>query len=201
MNFALRVQRQGIDPTAESSLHALRDLMRLPVLAVEHAALWQIDVGHAPDLAAARRALEKAACRAGRYVNINRDAMIWDADDSTRPAPQAGCAVDVWVTQGDGRDARALQWFRQYSGVDCHLVRRGRWFRVHVHVADPEQAQRCVEDLATSRTRHAGLLANPHSDSVAILRVRRNPGQSGQPLPGRPDPPRQDRSGGVGFAL
>lgn len=174
MMFELRVQRQGIDPTAESSLHALRDLMQLPVLAVEHGELLQFDVQGDIDTSLARAAIEKAASRAGRYVNLNRDAVIWEVNDSTRPTPTQGCAVDVWVRQGDGHDARALLWFRQYTGIDCRAVRRGRWYRVHVQTADPQEAQRWVEDLATSRTRKVGLLANPHTENVDILRVQPN---------------------------
>jgi len=174
MTFELRIQRQGIDPTAESSLHALRDIMQLPVIAVEHGELLQIDVAGSVDSAATRQALEKAASRAGRYVNLNRDAMLWDVEDSTRPAPHSGCAVDLWVRQGDGGEARALQWFRQHSGVECQAVRRGRWYRVHVQTADPQEAKRCVAELANSRSRRVGLLANPHTESVDILRVQPN---------------------------
>ena len=174
MKLELRVQRQGMDPTAESSLHALRDIMQLPVLAVEHGELLQFDVAEVADGSEARDALEKAASRVARYVNLNRDVMIWDVTESTRPMPAEGCAVDVWVRQGDGSDARALQWFQKYSDVECQSVRRGRWYRVHVCTEDTQEAKRWVEDLAVSRTRQAGLLANPHTDTIDILRVQPN---------------------------
>lgn len=174
MKYELRVQRQGVDPTAESSRHAMRDIMGAPVLAVEHGELWQFVVEGSASKRQVRDAIENAASRAGRYVNLNRDVMLWEEDESTQSSPDHGCHVDVWVRQAQGDDARALQWFRRHTGLVIEQMRRGRWYRVHVDIKDPLEAQRCVEALATSHSRSSGLLANPHSEKVDILRVGTN---------------------------
>jgi hypothetical protein len=174
MNVDLRVMRQGIDPTAESSLHALRDIMALPVLAVEHGERLHFELQDEQELRTLRDALAAAACQAGRYVNLNRDVLLWEEAESTQTPPREGCHVDVWVVQKDDHDARALQWFRQHTGLPLLRVQRGRWYRIHVATADPDEARRLVEDMAVSRTRRRGLLANPHAESMQILRVASN---------------------------
>jgi hypothetical protein len=174
MNVDLRVMRQGIDPTAESSLHALRDIMGLPVLAVEHGELLRFTLDGDVPQPALRQALAAAACQAGRYVNLNRDVILWDAAESTQTPPGEGSHVDVWVVQKSGADRRALQWFRQHSELPLQSVQRGRWYRIHVTTSDLREARRLVEDLAASRTRRSGLLSNPHAEDICILGVEPN---------------------------
>jgi len=176
MTLDLRIMRQGTDPTAESSLHALRDIMGLPVLAVEHGELLRFAFSADVDVVQARQVLERAACRAGRYVNVNRDAVLWDDAASTQVAPEAGYRVDLWVRQRGGGDARALQWFRQHTELPVSSVERGRWYRIHVTAPDAAEARRRVEELAVSRARRNGLLANPHAEAIVVLRVEPNVG-------------------------
>ena len=174
MKYELRVQRQGMDPTAESSLHALRDIMGAPVIAVEHGELWRFVIEDTASELQVRDAIENAASRAGRYVNLNRDVMLWEARESTQVGPDHGYHVDLWVRQAQGDDARALQWFRRHTGLSIEQVQRGRWYRVHVDAADLLEARSCVEELATSRSRSSGLLANPHIETVEVLIVEAN---------------------------
>lgn len=168
MSLDFLVQRAGGDPTAETSLHALRDLMRLPVRGVEAGTLWRFSVRPAGDSVHAE--LERAACRAGRYVNLNRDVYRWMQPEAK--SVERGCLVDVWVLDGDGRDAVALSYFRAQVGSRVTDVRRGAFYRLHVEESEPSAARRLVEDLAVTRTRTHGLLANPNSQRVEILGLR-----------------------------
>ncbi|UCE02568.1 MAG: hypothetical protein JSW67_15225 [Candidatus Latescibacterota bacterium] len=174
MQLDFLVRRSGLDPTAETCLHALRDLMQLPVHAVEHGTLWRFHVSAGDE--SVRTQLERAACRAGRYVNLNRDTCVW-VEPGAR-AQTSACAVEVWVTQGDGRDPVALSYFRQQIGRGLTEVQSGVFYRLHVDEADPVAARRLVEDVATTRSRTHGLLANPHSQRVEILSVSPAPAEA-----------------------
>jgi hypothetical protein len=126
----------------------------------------------------ARRALERAACRAGRFVNLNRDACAWV--DGPRPypleGPARGYAADVWVREGDGRDAAALEYFRRAGVSSLQGLERGILWRLLLLEPDAVAARRLAEDIAVTRARRHGLLANPHSQTHVLLHVLPGPG-------------------------
>jgi hypothetical protein len=139
---------------------------------VERAELWRFDLAPGADVAAARARFEAAACRAGRYVNLNRDACSWP--DGARPypenAPRRGCAVDVWVRDGDGGDAAAFAYFRAEEPCLVDL-RRGTLWRLWLSEADRTAARERALEVAVARGRRHGLLANPHAQTAEVLHV------------------------------
>jgi len=170
----LLVARRGIDPAAETCAAALRDLMHVAVAGVERGELWRFEIPGADAAAAARRdRLRDAASRAGRYVNSNRDVALWLDGPAPYPdaAPAGGCAVDVWVCDGDGRDPVALAWFRAQGDPELADLRRGILWRLWLPTGDPVAARAQAEVIASSRDRHQGLLANPLAQTAVIWSV------------------------------
>lgn len=170
----LLVERRGLDPAAETCWRALTELLEHPVAGVERAQLWRFHLSHLePDaVAAARRDLEAAAARAGRYVNTNRDRMLWL--DGPRPypaaAPRDGWAVDVWVEDGDGADAEAQAYFRRTT-PRLEDLRRGILWRLWLGVDSRERALALADEITVTRGRRHGLLMNPHAQRATILAV------------------------------
>lgn len=175
MELDFEVTRRGIDPTAETCAHALRDLLGVAVLGVERAELWRFETGSCTPGERERRCeqLAAAASRAGRYVNPNRDRARWlDGPRPYDPAmPGGGCAVDIWVRDGQGTDPAALQYFR--SQVDPHLrqVWRGVLWRLYLEGGDEAAARERALEIAVTRGRREGLLANPHAQTAVVLHV------------------------------
>ena len=177
------VWRRGLDPAAHTCEQALRGLLRLPVAGVERGELWRFDLTDGEDAAATREALERAACRAGRYVNLNRDACAWL--EGARPYPSAapvpGTAADVWVRDGDGRDPAALEFFRARGAPSLREVRRGVLWRLWLPDLDSGSARRRAESIAVTRSRRQGLLMNPHAQTAEVLHVVHSPVQEDIP--------------------
>ena len=170
------VARRGIDPAAETAAMALHDLLATPVCGVERGELWRFSLEPGADVTAARAAIARAAARAGRYVNTNRDAGTWL--DAPRPypagAPPGGSAVDIWVTDGDGTDAVAAAYFARQPGTHLRGVRRGILWRLWLPV--PQAAAADVAwAAAETRSRHQGLLFNPHVQRAEIVGVVADP--------------------------
>lgn len=168
----LLVMRRGTDPGAETCAHALRDLLGAPVNSVERGTLWRFEIATegAAEPAALAPALERAALRAGRYVNGNRDTCTWIAGAPLAPpVPGDGVPVDVWVYDGDGRDPVALAYFRSQAGAAVRDVRRGTRWRLWIRAASPEAAREVASDLAWTRSRAHGLLCNPQAQTAEIL--------------------------------
>jgi hypothetical protein len=148
----------------------------MPVAGVERGELWRFTLPPGTDVAAARDAIARAAARAGRYVNTNRDAGTWL--DSPRPYPQAaprgGSAVDIWVTDGDGRDPVAQTYFARQPGVSIRDVRRGILWRLWLPVPR-DQAHEVAWAAAETRSRREGLLFNPQAQRAEILSIVSDP--------------------------
>jgi hypothetical protein len=166
------VTRRGVDPAAETAAMALHDLLSTPVAGVERGELWRFEIDAAAPVGPTREAIERAACRAGRYVNVNRDRTQWL--DAPRPyppaAPPGGSAVDVWVTDDGGADPVALRYFRAQAGAGVTGVRRGVLWRLWLPAAagDPREL---AWEVAATRARRQGLLFNPHAQRAEILGV------------------------------
>ena len=172
MRLEFLVRRKGIDPTAETCLHALQTLMALDVADVEHGTLWRFDIDGdgAPDTEKA--AIVRAACRAGRYVNTNRDAHAWLDEPAAVAAARPGlCAADLWICEQDGDDAVAQSYFAPQLGGRLLQVRRGTLYRLWMPQRDAAAARQFALDVAVTRTRRQGLLMNPHAQTVEVLRV------------------------------
>jgi hypothetical protein len=173
------VSRRGTDPADETCLVALRDLLGAEIAGVERGELWRFEVaeGDAAALAGWKERLERAACHAGRYVNTNRDRCTWTSDAGEDPiaAPRGGTIVEVWVCDGDGRDAAALAYFRARSGTALAGLRRGTLWRLWFAATDAETARARASELAVTRTRRLGLLSNPQSQRAEIIAVIRDP--------------------------
>ena len=178
MELYFVVTRRGLDAAAETCESALRDLLRVDVERVERGELWRfrIAAGNRSSGAELQERLQAAACRAGRYVNLNRDTCEW----LERPRPYAesaagGCAVDVWVRDGTGQDPAALAWFRTQATPDVEDVWRGILWRLYLPIADPARARERGLEIAVTRARHQGLLANPHAQTVEVVHVVAGP--------------------------
>jgi hypothetical protein len=95
--------------------------------------------------------------------------------DEGRPgsprARRGECAADVWVRDGDGRDAAALAYFRQRVTPRLADLGCGILYRLWLREPDPEAARRLALQLAVTRSRRAGLLANPHYQTVEVLEI------------------------------
>jgi hypothetical protein len=184
MKLDFYVTRRGIDPAAQTCMTALRDLMHLDVAGVERGALWCFDLPDQAPLTTSRERLRQAACRAGRYVNTNRDVAAWLEGPRPYPtaAPATGHAVDIWVRDGDGADAAALGWFRAQALPELRGVRRGILWRLWLPARAPAAARALALDIAATRNRHHGLLANPHSQSATILDVVPGPEAAKEPV-------------------
>lgn len=168
------VLRKGLDPTAETSLHALRDLMGQDVRAVEHGMLWRFDVESDGNDAALKREIARAASRAGRYVNLNRDETCWlDERAGSHSGPAGTWGVDLWICDGDGKDDVARAYFQGQIRRSLRGVRRGPLYRLWLPEPDADAARRTAEKLARTRSRGEGLLMNPHAQSLEVLGVRR----------------------------
>ena len=170
-----------MDPSSETCWRALTELLDHPVAGVERGVLWRFDL---PSLepgavAGVRRDLEAAAARAGRYVNLNRDRVLWL--DGPRPypatAPRHGWVVDVWVEDGDGADAEAQAYFRR-TAPHLEDLRRGILWRLWLAVDSQERALALADEITVTRGRRHGLLMNPHAQGAAILAVVGAPGVS-----------------------
>ena len=173
MRLDFLVSRRGNDPSAETCEQALRHLLHLPVAGVERGELWRFDLADVEDAEACRGALERAACRGGRYVNSNRDVCIWleGARPYPRAAPAAGAAIDIWVRDGDGSDRSALEYFRTEGTPSLSDVRRGVLWRLWLPDRDGASARRRAEAITLTRSRSEGLLMNPHSQTADVLHV------------------------------
>jgi hypothetical protein len=166
------VVRRGTDPAAETAAMALRDLLHLPIAGVERGELWRFELAPDARLAPAREAIERAAARAGRYLNSNRDTGIWLEGPRPYPraAPRGGTAVDLWVRNGDGRDAAALRYFERQPDAAVRGLRRGVLWRLWVQ-APADRAEEIAWNAAETRSRSQGLLFNPHAQTGEILAV------------------------------
>lgn len=172
MRLDFLIQRRGVDPTAESALHALRDLMHAPIEAVDHGTLWRFEVGADVEAPRLQAELERAACRAGRYVNTNRDTWAWLDSHAAEPqAAREGCSVALWITEGDGRDAVARRYFESRVSATLSAVQRGTFYRLWTRERDAVRARALVTEVAVTRTRTHGLLVNPHTERLEILAV------------------------------
>ena len=173
MRLDFLIQRRGTDPAAETALHALRDLMHVPIVDVTRGTLWRFDIDGHDDVDALQAALQRAASRAGRYVNTNRDACHWLDAAGRRVVATAGtgCAVSLWITSGGGEDELARAYFEAQTGARLTKARRGTFYCLATAEADPEKARAQILDVAVTRTRQHGLLANPHHESIEVLAV------------------------------
>jgi len=175
VHLDLVVWRRGLDPAAETCEAALRDLLGVEVAAIERAELWRFEVGEAAgrERVALQERLRDAACRAGRYVNLNRDGCEWiDGPRPARADAAPGCwAVDVWVRDGDGRDPAAVEWFRAQAAPEVYDLRRGTLWRLYLPTADAAAARELALDIAVTRARRQGLLANPQAQTAEVLYV------------------------------
>jgi hypothetical protein len=175
MELDFEVARRGIDPAAETCEHALRDLLGIALTGLVRSELWRFDVGPVAgaETAELRARIAAAASRAGRYLNLNRDRAGWldGPHPYPREAPAAGCAVDLWVRDGDGTDQRALLYFRAQAQAGMVQVWRGTLWRLILPVADPAAARREALEIAVTRDRRHGLLANPHAQTAVVLHV------------------------------
>ena len=172
MRLEFLVRRAGIDTTAETTLHALRALMGIAVDAVEHGTLWRFEIAAEPEILRVKDAIARAACRAGRYVNLNRDVVAWLDDASVRARVAPGqFATDLWITDGDGTDPTAADYFARQLGKPFQQVRRGTLYRLWAEHEDAASARAAALQVAVTRTRRQGLLMNPHAQSVEVLRV------------------------------
>ena len=168
----LLVRRKGVDPAAETCLHALKVLMQAAVDRVECGTLWRFDFESDVKPEAERglkHDLLRAACRAGRYLNPNRDAGVWR--DELPPPPGPGCVALLWILDGDGDDPAGRAYFSQQSGARLRDLRRGTFYRLWIPGRDVDAAARLAQEVAVSRTRRQGLLANPHSQTVELLEL------------------------------
>jgi hypothetical protein len=172
------VVRRGVDPEAETCWRALTELLAHPVAGVDRGILWSFDVP-APLSASERLALEAAASRSGRYVNLNRDHASWV--DGSRPyplaAPARGWAVEVDIEDADGFEPEAEHYFRA-ALASLVAVRRGIRWRLWLEVEDAERALALAEEITFTRSRRHGLLMNPHAQRAAILPAVGGPGVS-----------------------
>lgn len=166
------VARRGTDPAAETAAMALQDLLHLPIAGVERGELWRFELAPEAEIASAKTAIERAAARAGRYVNTNRDAGSWLEAPRPYPAlaPRGGTAVDLWVRTGDGRDPSALRYFEREGSAAVRDLRRGILWRLWV-AAGATQAAEIAWQAAETRARSLGLLFNPHVQNGEILAV------------------------------
>lgn len=172
MRLDLLIQRRGVDPTAESALHALRDLMRAPITAVEHGVLWRFEVASEAETRRVQDELQRAACRAGRYVNTNRDTWSWlDSHAATLHTRVDGCAVALWVTEGDGHDDVARRYFEARVAATLTSVQRGTFYRLWTYERDASRAREQILEVAVTRSRTHGLLVNPHTERLEVLAV------------------------------
>ncbi len=171
MRLDLLVRRKGIDPTAETCLHAMQALMGLDVAAVEHGTLWRFELerGRPAEL---RSQIARAASRAGRYVNTNRDRISWlDEADAAEEPPSRTC-TDLWIHEGSGDDPVAHAWFARLVSVPFLQLRRGMLYRLWTDHAEPEAARQFAQEVAVTRNRRTGLLLNPHFQNLEVLGVR-----------------------------
>ena len=170
----LLVRRKGTDPVAETCAYALATLMRLPIDRVETGDLWRFEGPEAADVEPER--LVQAACRAGRYVNTNRDRAAWVDWAHPVQAAAAGCVVDLWVRGLGGPDGVALRYFRTQGCAWLTRVEHGRWYRLWTRVHDRAEARTLATEIALTRSRQHGLLLNPHMQQFEILAIQ-------EPLP------------------
>lgn len=169
----LVVSRRGVDPAALTCEEALQSLLRLDVERVERALLWRFSI-EAVGSEDVRAAIVRAAMRAGRDVNANRDRWTW-ADEEAAPE-SAGCVADVWVCDDDGRDLASLAYYGDVLGPRLVDLRRGVRWRIYFGTGSWEAALALTQEITTARSRRQGLLMNPQAQTAEILSVT-GPGQ------------------------
>lgn len=170
MKLDLLVRRKGIDPVAETALYALRELMHRDIPEVASGELWRFECEAATE--SDREQLLRAACRAGRYINTNRDVARW-VDWQAFPDPgAAGCSVDLWVRPKAPAEPSALRYFRTHGCAWLQQVEWGRWYRLQTRLRDAGAARELAMDLAVTRSRQHGLLLNPHLQDYTLLAVQ-----------------------------
>ena len=175
MRLEFLVRRKGIDATAETCLEALQGLMGLAVDRVEHGTLWRFELEGKGEVAARKAEVARAACRAGRYVNTNRDFYAWmDENSAAAVVPAGRTATDLWIRAGEGEDAVAQAYFAPKLGARLLHLQQGSLYRLWAPLADPAAASAFALEVAVTRTRRQGLLMNPHSQTLELLRVWRH---------------------------
>jgi len=175
MRLEFLVRRKGIDATAETCLEALQGLMGLAVERVEHGKLWRFELEGDGERAQRKEEIARAACRAGRYVNTNRDVYAWlDESAAAAVVPPGHSATDLWIREGEGNDPVAQAYFAAKLGARLLHLQHGTLYRLWAPLADPAAARAFALEVAVSKSRRQGLLMNPHSQTLEVLRVWRH---------------------------
>ncbi len=170
-NVTLAVRLKITDNEAFSALEALHAKMRLEreVAGLVRETLWDLEVVAAtPD--EARRIVEEAIARTNVFLNPNKHYHAF--------APAAGADLDpdevaVIVTDREGAESpRALAAVARAGVPGITAARMSTRWRIRL-THPPEQgrpeALELIQRIGVTTGRDAGLLANPHSQSVVAV--------------------------------
>jgi hypothetical protein len=183
-DLALTVELRSADPTALTAAHALTHRLGYGKVLAELRRMdfWRLRV-EATGIADALALAGSWITRSNRFVNPNKHVYELAArggEGTSGAAVSRGSGRVAWVVARsepdlDGESAMRLVHAR-FGGRELVEARRAVAWRLRFapHV-DPSEVPRLAEHMAVARSRTRGLLANPHFQTVAIVRALASP--------------------------
>ena len=161
------------DVTALTASGALRrrmgyaDILR----SVVRADYYRLELD-APDGDAALALAREVAEKTNLFVNPNKHVYELHLGRHTAPASRPGAhTVQVLITDpndGSAQGAQAALQGRLGYGTAVAGLLKGILWTLEITAETPEEARRIAEDIAVTRARQRGLLANPHFQECMV---------------------------------
>lgn len=177
-DLTLTVALRSADPTALTAAHALTHrLGYADVLAeLERRDLWRLRM-QAAGMADALALAGSWVIRSSLFANPNKHIYELAATRGGSGATTArGSSRVAWVVAWSEPDLEGEAAVRlihaRFGGRELESVRRAVvWMLRFTPSVDPARVPRLADEIAVARTRTRGLLANPHFQSVAVVRA------------------------------
>ncbi len=178
VDLALTVALRGADPTSLTAEHALTHrLSYAGVLAqLERRDFWRLVV-ESSGVAEALALAGSWVTRSNLFVNPNKHIYELSVirggggGGGSRGSSRVAWVV-VWNEPDLDGEAAVRLIHTRFGGRELVRVRRAVvWMLRFAPSVDPARVPRLADEIAVSRARNRGLLANPHLQSVAAVRA------------------------------
>lgn len=174
--LTLTVALRSADPVALTAEHALTHRLGYSgtLAAVARRDLWRLRL-EASGVAEALSLAGSWVTRSNVFVNPNKHVYELAASSGAdRPGRTSGRTA--WVVAWSEPDLEGEAAVRliqaRFGGSELLQVRKARlWMLRFSASVDADEIGRRAEEIAVARSRLAGLLTNPHFESVAVVRA------------------------------
>jgi hypothetical protein len=181
-DLLLTVELKSADPTALTASHALTHRLGFGKVLAElrRTDVWRLRV-EAAGIPDALALASSWITRSNRFVNPNKHVYELSARGGEGSgSAERGSGRVAWVVATsepdlDGEAAARLIHDR-FGGRELVEARRAvAWMLRFTPAVEPSAVRGFAEEMAIARSRSHGLLANPHFQSVAIVRSLKSP--------------------------